>query len=105
MPNAIIVAGMDTFTVNVRLHHNCPSEVEDKIVVDGIPEDVEVDEEGDKEEVVVEDHNSQLEPLCPRRDQNHLDRNCSQFHVQLQCLAPIRQERDRETSCALSWPP
>ena len=62
MPNAIIVAGMDTFSGNVHLHHVPVSKVEGRIVVDGTPEDAEVDAEEDKE-VVVEDHSSQLEPL------------------------------------------
>ena len=58
MPNAIIAAGMGTFFRNVRLHHVLVSKVEGRIVVDGTPGDVEEDEE-----VVVEDHNNQLEPL------------------------------------------
>ena len=62
MPNAIIATGMDTFSGNVRLHHVLVNKVEDRIVVDGILEDAEVDAEED-EEVVVEDHSSQLEPL------------------------------------------
>ena len=40
--------------------------MEDRIVIDGIPMDTEVDTEVDAEEdeeVVVEDYNSQLEPL------------------------------------------
>ena len=62
MPNAIIAVGMDTFSGNVRLHHVSVSKVEGRIVVDGTFEGVEVDAEED-EEVVVEDHNSQLELL------------------------------------------
>ena len=58
MPNAIIAAGMDTFSGNVHLHHVPVNKVENRIVVDGILEDAEEDEE-----VVVEDHSSQLEPL------------------------------------------
>ena len=54
MLNAIIAAGMDTFSGNVHLHHVPVNKVEDRIVVDGILEE---------EEVVVEDHSSQLEPL------------------------------------------
>ena len=57
MPNAIIAAGMDTFSGNVHLHHVPVSKVEGRIVVDGTPEDAEVDAEEDKE-VVVEDHNN-----------------------------------------------
>ena len=62
MPNAIIAVGMDTFSGNVHLHHVPVNKVESRIVVDGILEDAEVDGEED-EEVVVEDHSSQLEPL------------------------------------------
>ena len=62
MPNAIIATGMDTFSGNVHLHHVPASKVEGRIVVDGTPEDTEVDTEEGKE-VVVEDHNSQLELL------------------------------------------
>ena len=57
MPNAIIAAGMDTSFGNVHLHHIPVSKVEGRIVVDGTPEDAEVDAEED-EEVVVEDRNS-----------------------------------------------
>ena len=57
MPNAIIAAGMDTFSGNVHLHHVPVNKVEGRIVVDGILEDAEVDAEED-EEVVVEDHSS-----------------------------------------------
>ena len=62
MPNAIIAAGMDTFSGNDCLHHVPVSKVESRIVVDGILEDAKVDVEED-EEVVVEDHSSQLESL------------------------------------------
>ena len=58
MPNAIIAMGMDTFSRNVRLHHVPVSKVEGRIVVDGTPDNAKEDEE-----VVVEDHNNQLEPL------------------------------------------
>ena len=62
MPNDIIAAGIDTFFGNVHLHHVLVNKVENRIVVDGILEDAEVDAEED-EEVVVEGHSSQLEPL------------------------------------------
>ena len=62
MPNATIAAGMDTFSGNVHLHHVPVNKVESRIVVDGILEDAEVHTEED-EEVVVEDHSSQLESL------------------------------------------
>ena len=58
MPNAIIVVVLDIFMGNAHQHHDHHSEVEDRIVVDGIPGAIEEDVEGDNEEVVVEDHNS-----------------------------------------------
>ena len=61
-PNAIIAAGTVIFIGSVLLHHNHPNEVADKIVVIRTQEDAEGVAEED-EEVVVEDHNSQLEPL------------------------------------------
>ena len=62
MPNATIAASMDIFSGNVHLHHVPVNKVGGRIVVDGTLEDVELDAEEDKE-VVVEDHNSQLEPI------------------------------------------
>ena len=58
MPNAIIAVGMDAFSGNVHLHHVPVNRVEGRIVVDVILEDAEEDEE-----VVVQDHRSQWEPL------------------------------------------
>ena len=55
MPNATIAAGMVISIGSVLLHHDPHKEVEDKVVVVGIREDVEeVIEEG--VEVVEEDH-------------------------------------------------
>ena len=72
MPNATIAAGMVISFGNVLLHHDHRKMVEDRIVVVGIPEDVEEAIEEDAE-VVEEDH-SQLELLWSRRDQMHLRR-------------------------------
>ena len=55
MLNAIIAVGMVISIGSVRLHHDPPKEVADRIVVVGTPEN--------GEEVTEEDHNSQLEPL------------------------------------------
>ena len=96
MPNAIIAAGMVISFGNVLQHHDHRKTVEDKIVVVGIPEDVEEAVEEDAE-VVEEDH-SQLEPLWSRRDQMHLRRICRRMQVHPQCLALILREQDRETS-------
>ena len=57
MPNAIIVMGMVIFLGNVLLHHDPPREVVDRIVVIGIPKDVEEVTEEDVE-VAEEDHNN-----------------------------------------------
>ena len=74
MPNATIAAGMVISIGSVLLHHDPHKEVEDKVVVVGIREDVEeVIEEG--VEVVEEDH-SQLEPLWSCRDQMQLAQKC-----------------------------
>ena len=61
MPNATIAAGMVISIGNVLRHHDPCKEVEDKVVVVGIREDVEEVVEEDVG-VVEEDHN-QLEPL------------------------------------------
>ena len=61
MPNATIAAGMVISIGSVLLHHDPHKEVEDKVVVLGIREDVEEVVEEDVE-VVEEDH-SHLEPL------------------------------------------
>ena len=66
MPNATIAAGMVISIGSVLLHHDPRNEVEDKVVVIGIREDVEEVVEEDVE-VVEEDH-SQLEPLWSHRD-------------------------------------
>ena len=52
MPYAIIAMGMVTMLGSVHLHHARLREVEDRCVVDGQPEDDEVDEEEDNEEDV-----------------------------------------------------
>ena len=96
MPNATIATGMVISFGNVLLHHDHRKMVEDRIVVVGIPEDVEEVVEEDAE-VVVKDH-SQLEPLWSRRDQMHLRRIWRRMQVQPQCLALILREQDRETS-------
>ena len=45
MPNATIAAGMVISIESVLLHHDLRKAVEDKVVVNGIQEDVEVVEE------------------------------------------------------------
>ena len=97
MPNAIIAAGTVISIGNVLQHHDPHREVEEQVVVVGIREGVEEDEE-----VVEEDH-SQLEPLWSRRDQMQLAQKCMHSQLLPQCLVLILRDLDRETSCALLW--
>ena len=96
MPNATIAAGMVISIGSVLLHHDPRKEVEDRVVVVGIREDVEEVVEEDVE-VVEEDH-SQLEPLWSRRDQMHLDTRYGKRQMHPQCLVLILWEQDGETS-------
>ena len=84
MSNAIIAMGMVITLGNVHQHHEHHREAEDRCVVNGLLEDVEVDgEEEDEGDMQVP--KCQSMPRWCHWNQQGLDLNCNRHRFLLQC--------------------